>query len=125
MTHCPRCLQCFADHCTECPDCRQPTVRGPVPIRRDRKREQRLVSVYQPMDALEAGNVVALLEQGGLRATAIEDRTVNLRVAPPPAITPWGVVCVLEVDAPRAAQLIEEYFRAVSAPVSSGDPEAG
>lgn len=91
---------------------------------RDRKREQRLVSVHQPVDALEADTIVAVLEQAGLRAVAIEDRTVNLRLAPPPAITPWGTVCVLEPDAPRAAQLIDEYLRA-SAEGAHGDPEAG
>jgi len=119
MTHCPRCLKQFGDHCTACPDCGEPTVRGSAPLGRAEKREERLVCVYRLDDRVAAGAVMGLLEQAGIRATVREDSAEHLFGVASLEMGRFGGVCVLEPDAGRAAELIEEYLRAVGAPEST------
>ena len=70
-------------------------------------------------DYVAAGAVMGLLEQAGIRATVREDSAEHLFGVASLEMGRFGGVCVLEPDAGRAAELIEEYLRAVGAPEST------
>jgi len=118
LRHCAGCLQLFGESGDECPDCGTPTVAGPPPESRDRKRDLDLVSVFRARDPLQAGLIVSVLGASGIRATALASREAGFPEVLPGALGNvllggrWGDVLVLEPNKHRAQQVIAEYMAA-------------
>ena len=86
--------------------------------RQEDERDEALVRIQDVPDEASATLLVAFLQEQGIRATAISAQMPAFGMIERANRGFWGHVEVLESDAERARQVIEDFFRARPEPRS-------
>jgi hypothetical protein len=92
---------------------------------REEERDEALVRVQDVPDEATATLLCDFLGEQGIRATAISAQMPAFGMIERARTGFWGHVEVLESDAERARQVIEDFFKARPEPRGTGRARAG
>ncbi|MDI6738785.1 MAG: DUF2007 domain-containing protein [Candidatus Edwardsbacteria bacterium] len=125
MPFCPRCKAEYVPGITACADCGVALVdHRPAPDQ-PQEIDGDLAAVYEAPDQFMAATVESLLRHEGISAVTRSRQMPmydGLAMMQHPV---WGTVLVLERDAERAREIVEEYLRSIPTAEDDTDEEPG